>query len=385
MNNMIKAVKALLFACACCAAVAGGAAGGSYYYSQTHEESVQIPSFTGSKVSLVEDWAEKNGLEDSVRYEHEFSEEEEKDIVIAQSIRKGAYLKEGEILKITVSDGKDPDKEFEIIDFTGMKEEEIRKWFQENEFADFSFEYAVSEDDSIEEGMFVSSSPAAGQKAKRSQHVSVTLATKVNETITVGDLNLYSLSTLEAWASEHKLTLNTTWIYDSAAYGTIISFSPGAGTEVRTGDVITAVISAGEKEETAAVTPAAQPASVPAQTAAPAPTPTPAATPVPSTPTSAPETQTPETPTPETESPEPVIIETEEPTPEPGCPVSIVAAMFTNRTADEVIGYYGSANCAWTVISYNDSTTNPNNYAGVAGYTQTSYNTATLTMYVRWQ
>lgn len=382
---MIKAVKALLFACACCAAVAGGAAGGSYYYSQTHEESVQIPSFTGSKVSLVEDWAEKNGLEDAVRYTHEFSEEDEKDIVIAQSIPKGAYLKDGDVLKITVSDGKDPAKEFEIIDFTGMKEEEIRAWFEENEFADFSFEYAVSEDDSIEEGMFVSSSPAAGQKAKRSEHVTVTLATKKNETITIGDLNLLSLNALEAWASEHRLTLNTTWIYDSAAYGTIISFSPGRGTEVRTGDVITAVVSAGEKEETAAVTPAAQPASVPAQTAAPTPaaTPTPAPTPVPATP--APETTAPETQIPETESPEPVIIETEEPTPEPGCPVSINASMFTNRSADDVIGFYGSANCAWTVISYNDSTTNPNNYAGVAGYTQTSYNTATLTMYVRWQ
>ena len=91
-----------------------------------------------------------------------------------------------------------------------------------------------------------------------------------------------------------------------------------------------------------------------------------------------------ETPAPETPSPEP------EPSVEPehepvGCPASIIPSIFTNATANDVIAYYGTEGCAWTVVECNDSTTNPNNYMGVAGYTKTSANTATLTMFVRWQ
>jgi hypothetical protein len=87
---------------------------------------------------------------------------------------------------------------------------------------------------------------------------------------------------------------------------------------------------------------------------------------------------------PDTPIPEPEPQPSTEPEPVPGCPVSIITSIFTNATANDVIGFYGTDGCDWSVVEYNDSTTNPNNYMGVAGYTKTSPNTATLTMYVRW-
>ena len=67
-----------------------------------------------------------------------------------------------------------------------------------------------------------------------------------------------------------------------------------------------------------------------------------------------------------------------------GCPVKIMASLFTNRTADDVIGYYNRSQCKWNVTHYNDSVTNPDNYQGVASYKRLFWNEAELCMYERW-
>ena len=397
MNKMAKSKNIILYSLGCVTAIAAGAAGGSWYYSSTHH-TIEVPSFIGNDVSLVKDWAVQNNLDESVIYSYGHDEEMEKDHILSQTPSAGTFLKKGEIVSVTVSDGPDPNKEIEIIDFSGMKEEEIIKWFEENHFKDVVFEYEVTEDEGIEEGDFISCSIAKGKKAKRGEHIEVKFATKKNETITVGDLTLLEdYGALMQWAEEKKLKLTLTWINDEAPYGTILSHTPGNGETVHTGDEITALISAGKeekKDETAAVkTPEPEetknptPAPTPVPTAKPTPTPTPVPTPKPTTaPTPAPTPKP--TPTPEP-TPEPTPVPTPDPvvTEEPivgGCPVAIISAAFTNKTADDVIAYYGNENCQWNVYYYNTSETNPNNYMGVAGYEQTSQTTANLIMYVKW-
>lgn len=403
-----KVVKTVLYCCACAAAIAAGALGGTYYYSASHK--AEIMDFTNKNITIAKDWAKKNRVSEQMAYIYVFDEDKDSDIILKQSKKEGEFLGSDEILTLNVSKGANPDKEFVMDDFSGKSEKEIKAWFTTNKFSNVTYEYRYTDDDQYTEGMFLSIKPEGTKKAKRSDHIEIILATKKSEDITIPDLTLYSLENTEAWASENRLSLNTVWTEDDAAYGTILSSDPAAGTTLHTGDVINITVSSGPaiedtNEDMGAVATASTPeshstTSTPASsTPTPAPsTPTPAPstpTPVPSPPTPTPATLTPapapvtSEPVPDTPTPEPEPQPSTEPEPEPepvqGCPASIITSIFTNATANDVIAYYGTQGCSWTVVEYNDSTTNPNNYMGVAGYTKTSANTATLTMFVRWQ
>lgn len=394
-----KVGKTVLYCCACAAAIAAGALGGTYYYSASHK--AEVIDFIGKDITIAKDWATKNRVSGQMAYIYVFDEEKNKDIILKQSKKEGSFLSSEEILTLNVSKGADPDKEFMMADFSGKSEAEIKAWFAENKFSNVTYEYRYTDEDQYTEGMFLSIKPEGTKKAKRSDHIEIILATKKSEDITLPDLTLYSLENTEAWASENRLSLNTVWTENDAAYGTILSSDPAAGTTLHTGDVINITVSSGPaiedtNEDMGAVAAASTPESHSSTPTPAASTPTPAPstpTPVPSTPTPTPATPTPEPepvtpePVPDTPTPEPEPQPSTEPEPEPvqGCPASIITSIFTNATANDVIAYYGTEGCAWTVVEYNDSTTNPNNYMGVAGYTKTSANTATLTMFVRWQ
>ena len=394
-----KVGKTVLYCCACAAAIAAGALGGTYYYSASHK--AEVIDFIGKDITIAKDWATKNRVSGQMAYIYVFDEEKNKDIILKQSKKEGSFLSSEEILTLNVSKGADPDKEFMMADFSGKSEEEIKAWFAENKFSNVTYEYRYTDEDQYTEGMFLSIKPEGTKKAKRSDHIEIILATKKSEDITLPDLTLYSLENTEAWASENRLSLNTVWTENDAAYGTILSSDPAAGTTLHTGDVINITVSSGPaiedtNEDMGAVAATSTPESHSSTPTPAASTPTPGPstpTPVPSTPTPTPATQTPEPepvtpePVPDTPTPEPEPQPSTEPEPEPvqGCPASIITSIFTNATANDVIAYYGTQGCSWTVVEYNDSTTNPNNYMGVAGYTKTSANTATLTMFVRWQ
>ena len=382
-----KVGKTVLYCCVCAAAIAAGALGGTYYYSASHK--AEIMDFTGKNITIAKDWAKKNRVSDQMAYIYVFDEDKDRDIILKQSKQEGDFLGSDEILTLNVSKGADPDKEFVMDDFSGKSEADIKAWFTKNKFSNVTYEYRYTDDDQYTEGMFLSIKPEGTKKAKRSDHIEIILATKKSEDITIPDLTLYSLENTEAWASENRLSLNTVWTENDAAYGTIITSDPAAGTTVHTGDTVNITVSSGPaidntNEDMGAVA-AAETSSSQSHTSTPA---TPA--PVPDTPKPEPVVEPEPEPEPVVEpepEPEPVVEPEPEPEPEPvqGCPVSIITSIFTNKTANDVIGYYGTEGCEWTVVEYNDSTTNPNNYMGVAGYTKTSANTATLTMFVQWQ
>ena len=398
--SMPKVRNTILYCCACAAAIAAGALGGTYYYSMSHK--AEVIDFVGKDITIARDWATKNRVADRMVYTYEFNEEAEKDIILKQSMKAGSMLGSDQFLNLNVSKGADPDKEFELADFSGKKEAEIRAWFEEKKFSDVVYEYRFTDEDEYEEGSFISLSPENLKKAKRSAHIEITIATKKSEDILVADLTLYSMDNLNAWAAENKLSINYVWVYDDAPYGTILSSDPAAGSTLHTSDEITVTVSAGKANEESTqigdevlVNTGGQdrPSSTPDPTPKPASTstPVPAGTVSPEPSSGGGETTSPD-PEPEPGGsdepvePDPPIEETPAPVIYGGCPVSIPAAIFTNATADDVIGYYGTESCAWNVITYSDSTSNPNNYMGVASYeVDETLTYANLYMYVRWQ
>ena len=142
---MAKVRNTILYCCACAAAVAAGALGGTYYYSMSHK--AEVIDFTGKNITIARDWATKNRVADRMVYTYEFNEEAEKDIILKQSMKAGSMLGSDQFLNLNVSKGADPDKEFELADFTGKKEAEIRAWFEEKKFSDVVFEYRFTDEE----------------------------------------------------------------------------------------------------------------------------------------------------------------------------------------------------------------------------------------------
>ncbi len=212
--------------------------------------SVKVKNFIGLSKKYVEVWKSENKVnDDQVQYEYIYSEETEENIVMKQSLREGEVLEQDATMIITLSQGADPDKEFALADFSGKTEQEIKDWFTNNKFTNVVYEYEMN--DELPESTFISMEPCAGTTVKRSDKVTVKVTPSLESLqVTVPDLSNYSLENIQAWAEENSLTLNIVEEYiDSIENGKVISISVENGAVIKKGDTITITISKGVKSE----------------------------------------------------------------------------------------------------------------------------------------
>lgn len=212
--------------------------------------SVKVKNFIGLSKKYVEVWKNENKVnDDQVQYEYIYSEETEENIVMKQSLREGEVLEQDATMIITLSQGADPDKEFALADFSGKTEQEIKDWFTNNKFTNVVYEYEMN--DELPESTFISMEPCAGTTVKRSDKVTVKVTPSLESLqVTVPDLSNYSLENIQAWAEENSLTLNIVEEYiDSIENGKVISISVENGAVIKKGDTITITISKGVKSE----------------------------------------------------------------------------------------------------------------------------------------
>ena len=74
-------------------------------------KTIELPEFTEKTIQEIMSWKDANELSDNqVIYQYEYSEDKEKDTVLAQSVAAGTKLKEEDQIIFTVSKGYDPDK-----------------------------------------------------------------------------------------------------------------------------------------------------------------------------------------------------------------------------------------------------------------------------------
>lgn len=212
--------------------------------------SVKVKNFIGLSKKYVEVWKSENKVnDDQVQYEYIYSEETEENIVMKQSLSEGEVLEQDATMIITLSQGADPDKEFALADFSGKTEQEIKDWFTNNKFTNVVYEYEMN--DELPESTFISMEPCAGTTVKRSDKVTVKVTPSLESLqVTVPDLSNYSLENIQAWAEENSLTLNIVEEYiDSIENGKVISISVENGAVIKKGDTITITISKGVKPE----------------------------------------------------------------------------------------------------------------------------------------
>lgn len=247
MKRKIRLQGKILIALAAVLGFAGTTVG---VLALTAPSGVKVDNFVGKDKKVVETWRSKNDVEkNQINYSYIYDEKKDKDIVLKQSVKKGDYLTSDEILKITVSKGADPDKEFELPDFTGKEEKEVKAWFTKNKFTAVTYTYEV--DPEVEQGKFISMDHDTGSKVKRSDAITVKICTPLDaDQVEVPDLSSMSKADIESWANTNRINVSfVERANDTIAEGEIISISVNKGDRLNPGDTITVEISSGKAKD----------------------------------------------------------------------------------------------------------------------------------------
>lgn len=334
--------------------------------------SLKVVNFVDQKKSDVEKWRKDNDIDASqVIYKYEYSEEKEKNVVLKQSLKAGESLNKDNDLKITLSNGADPSVTFELPDFTGKKEDEIKQWFKDKKFSNVIYKYEKNTE--IEENTFISMDPAASTTVKRSDTVTVTICAPLEGAeVSMIDMSSMSKDEINAWAEENKITIIYDEAYsDSIASGKVITTSVDANTIIHQGDTVTVTLSKG-KQKTEAEVQQTQTTKPSSDTSASATDETKN-----SSQGSAVTTQTPTTsgsgevvskpsetqpvlpPTTEVEQPKPVLPD-------------IDKSLYNNLSSSEIASFIqeDTGYPATIVRVNNDSSSNPSNVSGLASYSK---------------
>ena len=216
--------------------------------------SVKVVNFVNQKKSDVEKWRKDNDIDTSqIIYKYEYSEEKDKNVVLKQSLKAGESLNNDNDLKITLSNGADPSVTFELPDFTGKKEDEIKQWFKDKKFSNVVYKYEKNPD--IEENTFISMDPAASTTVKRSDTVTVTICAPLEGAeVSMIDMSSMSKDEINVWAGENKITIIYDEAYsDSIASGKVITTSVDTNTIIHQGDTVTVTLSKGKQKTEAEV------------------------------------------------------------------------------------------------------------------------------------
>ena len=217
----------------------------AYFYLLT--PSITMVDLSNKSLDEVNLFIQENKLtEENYEISYEYSETIEKDKVISQSIEVGKKISEKDILKVVISNGKDPNLEVSIPDFTNKTETEIKEWFNTNLFTDVSFEYVIS--DTIEKDKFVSLN-VDNNLQKRSALIVVSISAgkdAIGIEIDMPDFKDYTKTNMQAWAKSNNITLSIKYESSSKiAEGKLVSQSVAAGSKIKTGDKISVTLSSG--------------------------------------------------------------------------------------------------------------------------------------------
>lgn len=217
-------------------------------FLNTSESRIEVINHVGSTSEAAQQWCDENKLDQThCVFTLQYSETVPQDNIIAQSIESGSTMSENDIITFTVSQGKDPDYEVTLPDFTTMNETEVMQWFEDNLFTDVTYEYQV--DPEKEDGSFLSINITT-PTAKRSDAILVTFAiaeARLGVEIEMPDLTGYTKANVVAWASENRITVTYQNDYsDTVEAGMVLSQSVKAGTMIKTGDKLTVTISIGK-------------------------------------------------------------------------------------------------------------------------------------------
>lgn len=209
----------------------------------------KVEDFTGRPYQDVAEWISRNSVNpDKVIISFKYSETVPENTVIHQNLRENAVLSGDNSLVVTVSKGSDPNLKIEMPDFSGMNQDEIQSWLDNEGLTDYRFISQINED--AEEGLFLASDPEVGYRVTRNQPVTITICEHDHSTTAaLPDFKGKTADDIQAWADKNNITVNFIYYYDTAASGTFLFSDYEPGTQIDKGSSISVAVSAGPSQQ----------------------------------------------------------------------------------------------------------------------------------------
>ena len=209
----------------------------SIYAIFFQEKKVIVEDFSGKTVQDVMSWVDSNDLEkEQYQYVYLYSEDKPKDKVLTQSIAAETRLTKEDKIVFEISKGYNPDLEIEMPDMSKMTRSELEKFFKDNKFSDYTFEYVVDKKIAKEGFVKINNTNA---KLKRSDLIVITLSIgpeNVGIEIVMPNFKNTSKTTINEWCKENNIKCKFNDVFsDDHAKGNLISQDPAAETHLLTG------------------------------------------------------------------------------------------------------------------------------------------------------
>jgi len=216
--------------------------GGGIAYTMWPDPTIAVPDVTGEDATEAEDQLE--GLGFIVKVTERASDEVKDGLVISQSPRANASVKEGSRVDLVVSTGSAP---VEVPDVTGDSEDEAIGTLEDAGFKDVEVEREESE--TVERGDVIRQSISAGTEViAREQTITITVS-QGTSSFELRDLSGMTRAEVEAYLSEQNLDgLYEEEFSTEVAKDQVIRQFPQAGAVVEPESSITVVFSKGEEE-----------------------------------------------------------------------------------------------------------------------------------------
>ena len=243
------------------------------FFGGSSDNLVKVPSFIGQQISdvLDNDYYEDFNL---IRGESEYSDDYAEGVICEQSVRKGQRVAPGTAITLTVSLGARTEPMPSLIGATSQEVENALSAIRDA--LDIKVEYKYEESDSVEQGLVISTDPAAGQNLKNGDTVTITISSGEGEKM-VTVPNVIGLSEVAAvnLLEQNGLVASVSEAESDEDAGEVFYQSIQANKEVLEGTTVSIRVSLGRDEEPS---PSPSPSEEPEESTSPSPTATPTAT-----------------------------------------------------------------------------------------------------------
>lgn len=220
---------------------------GAFYYSSTH---TKMPNFEKKELSTAREWATKNKI--TLDIASEYSNDFDANTIINQSPKTGKTVKHGATVKLTSSEGANPDDVIALPDFSNYSVKKSEEWIKQNKAENLTIiqEY----NDTVPKGNYIRQEIRDKEitpETYRRKDSANLYYSKGKETfeknISMPDFTKKAKSEVESWAKTNEMTIT----YEEADSDTIdesmiISQSVPPEEKVAKRDSMSVVVSLGK-------------------------------------------------------------------------------------------------------------------------------------------
>ena len=184
---------------------------GAGFFAYWMNSRVEVPDFVGSTIAEQRNWELTNRV--TLEVTEEFSLEFDKDVIMAQDKPPGSHVRRGDVLRLTVSQGADPNERIVLPDFEQMTIIEVREWIEEYRLNNVNVNEEYN--DVVPEGRFIRMEfPQTGVTAEnytRGDGLLLFMSRGIEvlpENIPVPNFVGRTKADVETWAREHDITVH---------------------------------------------------------------------------------------------------------------------------------------------------------------------------------